>query len=39
VLSYLRFTLEFSQGWNGDIHKAELPDDFVIDYVRVYQAK
>lgn len=39
VPAFLRFTIEFSQGWNGDIHKAKLPDEFVVDYVRVYQAQ
>jgi len=38
VPAFLRLTLEFSQGWNGDIAKAKLPDQFVVDYVRVYQA-
>jgi hypothetical protein len=22
--------------WAGDIHKARLPDKFLVDYVRVY---
>ena len=39
VPAFLRFTLEFSQGWNGKIEEADLPDDFVVDYVRVYQAE
>ncbi len=39
VPSFLRLTTEFSQGWNGDIHKADLPDDFVVDYVKVYRAR
>ena len=39
VPAFLRFTIEFSQGWNGDIHKAKLPDEFAVDYVRVYQAR
>jgi len=38
VPAFLRLTLEFSQGWNGDISKADLPDEFVVDYVRVYEA-
>ncbi len=27
--------IEFN-GWAGDIRKAELPDEFLVDYVRVY---
>jgi hypothetical protein len=25
--------------WAGDITKAELPDSFYVDYVRVYQKR
>ena len=39
VPGFLHFTIEFTQGWNGDLHKAKLPDGFVIDYVRVYLAR
>ena len=38
VPAFVRLTMEFSQGWNGDIASAKLPDQFVVDYVRVYQA-
>lgn len=37
VPAHLRFTLEFSEGWNGKIQDAELPDDFLVDWVRVYR--
>lgn len=32
---YLKVTTEIGT-WAGDIRKAKLPDDFVVDYVRVY---
>ena len=32
---YLKWSSEIGS-WAGDIHKAKLPDDTVIDYVRVY---
>lgn len=38
VPAFLRLTLEFSEGWNGKIAEAELPDDFVVDWVKVYKA-
>ncbi|MEM9080899.1 MAG: glycoside hydrolase family 16 protein [Verrucomicrobiota bacterium] len=37
VPAYLRLTIEFSEGWNGAISNAQLPDHFVIDWVRVYE--
>ena len=38
VAASLGLKLEFSQGWNGDIAKAELPDQFIVDDVRVYRS-
>ena len=38
VPAVLRFTIEFSEGWNGKIQEAKLPDHFIIDWVRVYKA-
>ena len=32
---YLKLSTEIGE-WAGDIRKAKLPDDFVVDYVRVY---
>ncbi|MBN1418871.1 MAG: glycoside hydrolase family 16 protein [Planctomycetes bacterium] len=32
---YVKVTTEIGK-WAGDIREAELPDDFVVDYVRVY---
>jgi hypothetical protein len=34
---YAKFSNEVGT-WAGDIKKAKLPDDFVIDYIRVYDA-
>jgi beta-glucanase (GH16 family) len=34
---YIKLTEEIGT-WGGDIRKAELPDYFEVDYVRVYQA-
>ncbi len=34
---YAKFSNEVGD-WAGDIRKARLPDDFVIDYIRVYDA-
>ena len=34
---YAKFSNEVGD-WAGDIKKARLPDDFVIDYIRVYDA-
>lgn len=34
---YIKVTTEIGT-WAGDIKKAKLPDDFVVDYVRVYDA-
>jgi beta-glucanase (GH16 family) len=34
---YAKFSNEVGT-WAGDIRKARLPDDFVIDYIRVYDA-
>jgi beta-glucanase (GH16 family) len=34
---YVKFSNEVGT-WAGDIKKAKLPDDFVIDYIRVYDA-
>ncbi len=36
VPEYLLLTEEIGT-WGGDIHKAELPDYFEVDYVRVYE--
>lgn len=38
VPAFLKLTLEFSEGWNGKISEATLPDSFVVDWVRVYEA-
>ena len=35
---YIILSLEVGK-WAGDIKKAELPDSFYVDYVRVYQKK
>ncbi len=35
VPEYIKLTDEIGE-WGGDITKAELPDYFVVDYVRVY---
>ncbi|NQT01795.1 MAG: alpha-L-fucosidase [Planctomycetes bacterium] len=35
VPQYMKLTEEIGD-WGGDIKKAELPDYFVVDYVRVY---
>jgi len=35
VPEYLKLTEEIGP-WGGDIHKADLPDYFEVDYVRVY---
>jgi beta-glucanase (GH16 family) len=35
VPQYIKLTEEIGK-WGGDITKAELPDYFVVDYVRVY---
>jgi len=32
---YLKLTVEIGN-WAGDIRKAELPEEWLIDYVRVY---
>jgi len=37
VPQYIKLTEEIGK-WGGDITKAELPDYFVVDYVRVYDA-
>jgi len=37
VPQYMKLTEEIGK-WGGDIKKAELPDYFVVDYVRVYDA-
>jgi beta-glucanase (GH16 family) len=34
---YAKFSNEVGV-WAGDIKKAKLPDDFIIDYIRVYDA-
>jgi len=34
---YLKLSVEIGD-WVGDIKKAALPDYFVVDYVRVYDA-
>ena len=36
VPEYLKLTEEIGS-WGGDIQKAELPDYFEVDYVRVYE--
>lgn len=33
---YIKLTVEIGS-WAGDIKKAQLPEDWLIDYVRVYQ--
>ena len=34
---YLKLSDEAAfQGWAGDVRKAKLPDEFLTDYVRVY---
>ena len=38
VPEYLLLTEEIGM-WGGDINKAELPDDFEVDYVRVYDTR
>ena len=38
VPEYLKLTEEIGT-WGGDIRKAELPDYFEVDYVRVYDLK
>jgi beta-glucanase (GH16 family) len=35
VPEFIKLTEEFGE-WGGDIKKAKLPDEFVVDYVRVY---
>lgn len=35
VKEYIKLSEEIG-GWGGDITKAKLPDEFVVDYVRVY---
>lgn len=35
VPAYVKVTSEVGT-WGGDIHKAQLPDEFIVDYVRVY---
>jgi alpha-L-fucosidase/beta-glucanase (GH16 family) len=35
VPQYIKLTEEIGK-WGGDIKKAELPDYFIVDYVRVY---
>ncbi|HUU18294.1 MAG TPA: alpha-L-fucosidase [Sedimentisphaerales bacterium] len=37
VPQYMKLTEEIGK-WGGDIKKAKLPDYFVVDYVRVYDA-
>ena len=37
VAEYIKLTEEIGT-WAGDIQKAELPDVFEVDYVRVYDA-
>lgn len=38
MTQYKCFILSLEVGtWAGDIAKAELPDSFYVDYVRVYQ--
>ena len=37
VPAYVKLTEEIGD-WGGDIAEAELPDYFVVDYVRVYEA-
>jgi beta-glucanase (GH16 family) len=36
VPEYLKLTEEIGE-WGGDITKAQLPDYFEVDYVRVYE--
>ena len=36
VPEYLKLTEEIGE-WGGDITKAQLPDFFEVDYVRVYE--
>ena len=36
VPEYLKLSEEIGT-WGGDIHKAELPDYFEVEYVRVYE--
>ena len=36
VPEFLKLTEEIGK-WGGDIAKAQLPDYFEVDYVRVYQ--
>jgi beta-glucanase (GH16 family) len=38
VPEYIKLTEEIGT-WGGDIRKAELPDYFVVDYVRVYEPR
>ena len=34
---YLKLSDEAQfKGWAGDVRKAQLPDEFLVDYVRVY---
>jgi len=37
IAEYLILSVELS-GWGGDVSEAELPDEILFDYVRVYQA-
>jgi beta-glucanase (GH16 family) len=37
VPAYLKLSLEFSEGWNGRINDARLPDEFVVDWVKCYK--
>jgi beta-glucanase (GH16 family) len=38
VPEYLKLSAEIGK-WGGDISKAELPDYFEVDYVRVYELR
>lgn len=37
IPEYLILSVELT-GWGGDVTKAQLPDEILFDYVRVYQA-
>lgn len=39
VPAFVRMTIEFSEGWNGNITNAKLPDECIIDWIRVYHAE
>jgi hypothetical protein len=38
VPEFIKLTEEIGE-WGGDIHRAKLPDYFLVDYVRVYDAQ